>query len=261
LQEYFQLGVPQNCNLPKPFDIFEVNNITIQCNPLLETRNLTKEYFRKNCPSIKALDGVDLKIQSGEFVAIVGRSGSGKTTLLNLVGALDRPTSGEVFFEGRRLRDFSNRDLALLRRHKIGFIFQTFNLLPALTVLENIELALVHHRMPQEQIHQKAKHLVDFFGLSNKLNSLPLELSVGQQQKVAIARALVKEPVIILADEPTGEMDPIAGREIMEKLGELNWKSKVTTIVASHGAFPYEQAHRTLFIKKGRFISKKESGY
>ena len=235
--------------------------MAIKTNPLIETRDLTKEYSRKNCPPIKALDGVDLKVMPGEFVTIVGRSGSGKTTLLNLVGALDGPTSGEVAFEGKNLRAFSNRDLALLRRHKIGFIFQTFNLLPALTARENIELALVHHRMPREQMNQKVEDLMDFLELSNKMNSLPLELSVGQQQRVAIARALIKDPIIILADEPTGEMDPITGREIIEKLIELNRKSKVTLIVTSHGSFPFDKADRTLFIKNGKLVSKKESDY
>ena len=248
-------------NLLKPLDIFDVNNMAINSNPLIETRNLTKEYSRKKCPSIKALDGVDLKVMPGEFVAIVGRSGSGKTTLLNLVGALDRPTSGEVVIEGKKLRDFSNQDLSLLRRHKIGFIFQTFNLLPTLTARENIELALVHHRISEEKMNQKVEDLMDFLELSNKMNNLPHELSVGQQQMVAIARALVKEPLIILADEPTGEMDQITGREIIEKLIEINRKSKVTLIVASHGSFPFDKADRTLFIKNGKLVSKKESGY
>ena len=235
--------------------------MVIKSYPLIETRNLTKEYSRRNCLLIKALDGIDLKMMAGEFVAIVGRSGSGKTTLLNLVGALDRPTSGEVVFEGKNLRDFSNRDLALLRRRKIGFIFQTFDLLPALTARENIELALFHHRMSQTQRNQKVVDLMDSLELSNKMNSLPLELSVGQQQRVAIARALVKEPLVILADEPTGEMDPITGKEIVRKLIELNRKSKVTLIVASHGSFPFDKADRTLFIKNGKLVSRKESGY
>lgn len=228
---------------------------------LLETRNLTKEYLRKDGSIIKALNGINLNVISGEFVAIVGRSGSGKTTLLNILGALDGPTSGEVAFEGKKLGDYSKRELALLRRHKIGFIFQTFNLLPTLTTRENIELALVHHKISQMQMNQKVEDLMYVLELSNKMNSLPHELSVGQQQKVAIARALVKDPVLILADEPTGEMDPISSREIMEKLVELKRKSKVAMIVASHGAFPYDKADRILFLKDGQFVSKKESGY
>jgi ABC-type lipoprotein export system ATPase subunit len=228
---------------------------------LIETKDLTKIYSRKNGSQIKALDGVNLEVFAGEFLAVVGRSGSGKTTLLNLIGALDRPTSGEVLFEGKNLGDFSNRDLALLRREKIGFIFQTFNLLPSLTVLENVESALVHSPMSKNEITKKVATLLEFFDLTTKFSMLPLDLSVGQQQKVAIARALVKNPVLILADEPTGEMDPMAGEEIVAKLVELNRKSKVTTVVVSHGAFPYNQADRTLFLKDGKIVSQKEAGY
>jgi putative ABC transport system ATP-binding protein len=235
--------------------------MTIKNSLLIETRNLEKVYFRKNSPPIKALDGVNLKVFAGEFLALVGRSGSGKTTLLNLIGALDRPTSGEVSFDGKSLGDFSNRDLALLRREKIGFVFQTFNLLPSLTVLENVESALVHSLTSKNEITEKVATMLEFFDLTDKSSMLPLDLSVGQQQKVAIARALVKNPVLILADEPTGEMDPIAGREIVAKLVELNRKSKVTMIIASHGAFPYTQTDRTLFIKDGKIVSQKEAGY
>jgi len=235
--------------------------MAIKNSLLIETRNLGKVYFRKNSPPIKALDGVNLKVFAGEFLALVGRSGSGKTTLLNLIGALERPTSGEVLFDGKSLGDFSNRDLALLRREKIGFVFQTFNLLPSLTVLENVESALVHSLTSKNEITEKVATMLEFFDLTDKSSMLPLDLSVGQQQKVAIARALVKNPALILADEPTGEMDPIAGREIVAKLVELNRKSKVTMIIASHGAFPYTQTDRTLFIKDGKLVSQKEAGY
>jgi putative ABC transport system ATP-binding protein len=230
-------------------------------NPLIETKNLGKVYFRKNFASIKALEGVNLEAFQGEFLAIIGRSGSGKTTLLNLLGALDRPTMGEIKFEGKFLSSFSNRDLAILRREKIGFIFQTFNLLPSLTVIENVESALVHSRMPKDQRRCKVAALLDLLELTKMTNRLPLELSVGQQQKVAIARAIVKDPALILADEPTGEMDPITSREILEKLIELNRKSKITLIVASHGTFMHSEAERTLFIKAGRIVSQKEAGY
>ena len=233
----------------------------MKSNVLIEMRDLTKSYSRKKGSQIKALDEVNLEVFTGEFLAVVGRSGSGKTTLLNLIGALDRPTSGEVLFEGKRLSDFSNQGLALLRREKIGFIFQTFNLLPALTVFENVASALVHSPMSKNKITEKISASLEFFDLTDKSSMLPLELSVGQQQKVAIARALVKDPTVILADEPTGEMDPITGKEIVAKLVELKRNSKVTLVVASHGTFPYTQADRTLFIKDGRIVSQKEAGY
>jgi putative ABC transport system ATP-binding protein len=223
-------------------------------NLLIETRNLVQSYSRKNGSQVKALDGVNLAVFKGEFLAVVGRSGSGKTTLLNLIGALSRPTSGEVLFEGKNLSGFSNQDLALLRREKIGFIFQTFNLLPALTVFENVESALVHSSMSKEKIAEKISALLAFLDLTDKSGMLPLELSVGQQQKVAIARALVKDPTIIIADEPTGEMDPISGKEIVAKLLELNRESKITIIVASHGTFPYAEADRTVFLKDGKLV-------
>ena len=238
-----------------------MKNMVTQTSPLIEARELVKVYYRKNSPTFKALDGVNVEIHSGEFLALVGCSGSGKSTFLNLVGALDRPTSGEVIFEGKSLKNFSNYDLTLFRREKIGFIFQTFNLLPSLTVRENVESALVHSNISREEIENKVAVLLNSLDLSDKYDRLPLELSVGQQQKAAIARAIVKDPILILADEPTGEMDPIAGKEIVEKLTELNKKSKVTLIVASHGAFPYNQAGRTLFIKDGKIVSQKEAGY
>jgi len=226
---------------------------------LIEVKNLSKVYFRKGSPPIKALDDVNLEVRSGEFLTVIGRSGSGKTTLLNLIGALDRPTSGEVRFEGKILKDFSNRDLAVLRREKIGFVFQTFNLLPSLTVRENVESALIHSAMSKNEITEKVAALFELLNLTDKSNMLPLQLSVGQQQKVAIARALVKNPVLILADEPTGEMDPITAQEIIAKLFELNKKSRITTMVVSHGAFPNDQADRTLFLEAGKIVSQKES--
>jgi putative ABC transport system ATP-binding protein len=236
-------------------------NMKNRSKPLVETTNLGKVYYRKKSSQIKALEGINLEVFPSEFVAIVGRSGSGKTTLLNLIGALDRPTTGEVKIEGKNLGNLSNRDLALLRREKIGFIFQTFNLLPSLTVFENVEAALVHSPMSKDQRSNKVATLLDLFELTTVSNHLPLELSVGQQQKVAIARAIVKDPVLILADEPTGEMDPMAGREIFEKLIELNRKSQVTLIVASHTAILHSEADQTLFINAGRLVSQIEAGY
>ena len=230
-------------------------------SPLIEVRNLGKVYFRKNSSPTKALDGVNLEVVAGEFLALVGRSGSGKTTLLNLIGALDRPTSGEVLFEGKSLSDFSNRDLVLLRRKKIGFIFQSFNLLPSLTVFENVESPLIHSPMSKSEISEKVAALLEFFDLINKSNAMPFDLSVGQQQKVAIARAIVNNPTVILADEPTGEMDPMAGEETASKLVELNRRLKVTTVVASHGTSFRNYADRTIFLMDGKIVLQKEAGY
>jgi ABC-type lipoprotein export system ATPase subunit len=230
-------------------------------NILIEAKDLEKTYFRKKRSPIKVLNGINLDVFRGEFLAIIGRSGSGKTTLLNLIGALDLPTSGEIKFESKTLSSFSNRDLAILRREKIGFIFQTFNLLPSLTVVENIESALIHSNMITDHRREKIVALLDLLELSELSDRLPLELSVGQQQRVAIARAIVKDPVLILADEPTGEMDPITGKEILERLINLNRKWKITLIIASHAMLMHSAADRTLFFKAGRFVSQKEAGY
>lgn len=177
------------------------------------------------------------------------------------MGALDRPSTGEVRFEGKNLSEFSDRDLALLRREKVGFIFQTFNLLPSLTVFENIESGLVRPVIPRDQLHGKIRELLDVLELTEMSNRLPLELSVGQQQKVAVARAIIKNPALILADEPTGEMDAIAGKEIIEKLIDLTRKGRVTLIIASHGTSMVSDADRSLFIKSGRIVSREELGY
>jgi putative ABC transport system ATP-binding protein len=232
-----------------------------QNHPLIEAENLGKVYFRKDSAPVKALEGFDFEVFQGEFLAIIGRSGSGKTTLLNLLGALDLPTSGEIRFEGRVLSGLSNRDLAIFRREKVGFIFQTFNLLPSFTVFENVESALFHSGMSKDRLRGKVAASLDVLGLTEMSDRFPLELSVGQQQKVAIARAIVKDPVLVLADEPTGEMDPVTGREILEQLIDLNRKLKVTLIVASHRPLMHSDVDRVLFIKDGRITSQKEAGY
>lgn len=227
---------------------------------LIQTNNLTKQFKTKK-QTINALKKIDLKVQKGELVTIIGRSGSGKTTLLNMLGALDTPTSGQVIFEGKNLQNQSKNQLALLRRYKISFIFQTFNLLPTLTVRENIELSLIHHKHPKTLIQQKILNLLEYLQITDKIESFPNELSVGQQQKVAIARALIKDPLLILADEPTGEMDPIATKEILQKLILLNQKSNTTLIIASHNNLLSNIGHKTIFLKDGNAVTQKKAGY
>ena len=230
-------------------------------SPLVETRELTKIYPRKREAPVVAVNGVNMKIFPEEFLAIVGRSGCGKTTLLNLIGALDRPTSGTVIFGSKNLGNLSSGDLALLRREKMGFIFQTFNLLPSLTAFENIEVALAPTQMSRGERKEKVKTLLESLKLLDKAEHLPLELSAGQQQKVAIARAMARDPPLILADEPTGEMDPMTAEEIAAKLVELNHKHNVTVVVTSHGTFPYKLAKRVLFMTDGKIVSQEQAGY
>jgi putative ABC transport system ATP-binding protein len=231
-----------------------------QNNPLIQIQAVSKIYQRKN-NSIIALDKIDLEINEGEFLALIGQSGSGKTSLLNLIGALDQPTLGKIIFKSKDIGGFSNSELALFRREQIGFIFQTFNLLPALTIVENVESALIHSKLSPAEVKTKAVNALSQLGLEDKLDRFPSELSVGQQQKVAIARALIKNPSIILADEPLGEMDPIAGKEVLDKLIELNNKLKITIIVASHNLTLEKITQRVIFLSAGKIVLKEQTPY
>jgi putative ABC transport system ATP-binding protein len=231
-----------------------------QNNPLIQIQAVSKIYQRKN-NSIIALDNIDLEINEGEFLALIGQSGSGKTSLLNLIGALDQPTLGKIIFKSNDIGGLSNSELSLFRREQIGFIFQTFNLLPALTTVENVASALIHSKLSQAEVKNKATKALSQLGLEDKLHRFPSELSVGQQQKVGIARALVKNPSIILADEPLGEMDPIAGKEILDKLIELNNELKITIIIASHNLTLEKIAQRVIFLNAGKIVSKEQTPY
>jgi putative ABC transport system ATP-binding protein len=226
--------------------------------PVVETKKVSKIYHQGG-GSIKAVDSIDLQVSQGEFLAIVGRSGAGKTTLLNLIGALDMPSSGMVLLDGVDMSKASTKEMALVRRKKIGFVFQNFNLLPALTVFENLEVALATTEIPMEEQKKRIKDLLSFFELYGKMDCLPNELSLGQQQRVAIARALVNNPSLILADEPTGEVDSITAKGVVDKLVELNQRFGITLIVATHGSFPYKVAKRVLFMKDGRIIPFEET--
>ena len=231
--------------------------------PLLECRELTKFYFREKGPPVRAVYKVDLKVNHRDFVFIVGRTGAGKTTLLNLMGGLELPTSGSVVLDGKPLEKISDKELATIRMKKMGFVFQSFNLLPAYTVFENIEIALAPTRLSREERRRKVEKLLRTFHLAELADYLPLELSLGQQQKSAIARALANDPVLVFADEPTGELDPITAEEVMGELVKLNQMHNVTLLVATHGAgaFPWTLADRILFMKDGRIVSQEEAGY
>jgi len=230
-------------------------------NTLLECRELCKVYARGRGSPVKAVDNVSLQIRRGDFVVIVGRSGTGKSTLMNLLGGLDRPTSGTVSLEGNALEKMSDAELALVRMNKIGFIFQDFNLLPAYTAFENVEVALAPTRLNKEERRKRVEDLLTRFDILGRAEHLPAELSLGQQQRVAIARALVNNPVLLMADEPTGGVDPITAKEVTQKFVELNKVQGVTVIVTTHGAFPFDLGNRLLFMKDGRIVSREESGY
>jgi putative ABC transport system ATP-binding protein len=207
--------------------------------------------FKMGNTLVDALRGVELIITRGEFVALVGPSGSGKSTLLNLIGGLDRPTSGEVWINGVGLSDSDERTRTRYRREQVGFVFQTFNLLPRLTAEENVALPLMFSGVPYKERLARARKLLERVGLGHRLTHRPTELSGGEQQRVAIARALVGEPALILADEPTGNLDSAIGREIMTLLRELNQERGVTLLVVTHDPEVAAFADRIVGLRDG----------
>ena len=218
---------------------------------VIKTDSLSKVYG-KDGNKVIALDNVNIEIEKGEFVAIVGASGSGKSTLLHQVGGVDRPTSGKVIIDNEDIYKLKEEKLAIFRRRKIGFVFQSFNLIPVLSVEENIKMpALLDHQKVDKEYF---KDLVKTLGISDRLSHLPSELSGGQQQRVAIARALINKPAIILADEPTGNLDSETSKEIMEMLKLSVRKYNQTAIVITHDLSIAENADRVIKIKDGKVI-------
>ena len=218
---------------------------------VIKTENLSKVYG-KDGNKVVALDNVNIEIEKGEFVAIVGASGSGKSTLLHQVGGVDRPTSGKVIIDNEDIYKLKEEKLAIFRRRKIGFVFQSCNLIPVLSVEENIKMpALLDHQKVDKEYF---KDLVKTLGISDRLSHLPSELSGGQQQRVAIARALINKPAIILADEPTGNLDSETSKEIMEMLKLSVRKYNQTAIVITHDLSIAENADRVIKIKDGKVI-------
>ena len=199
-----------------------------------------------------ALNGLSLDISEGEFVAIVGPSGSGKSTLLNMIGALDKPTSGKVFIDGVDISNLNDRGLAMLRNRKIGFIFQSFNLIPRMTALANVEFPLAARNIPPQQRRQMAQKALQLVGLSNKTTRTPSKLSGGEMQRVAVARALVTEPAILLADEPTGNLDTKNTNAITEMLRSLNETTGRTILMITHNMEVASATERVIYIRDGR---------
>ncbi len=220
--------------------------------PVVETLDLTKVYGSER-EEVRALDGVSLSIQPGEFVAIVGPSGSGKSTLLNMIGALDRPTSGEVSINGNPISKVRNLDR--FRSKTIGFVFQLHNLIPTLTARENVEVPMFEHGISARGRRERALELLDVVGLAKRAKYLPNKMSGGERQRVAVARALANEPSIILADEPTGNLDSNTTAEIMDLLSDLNTKQGTTLIVVTHNPQVAGAARRVITIRDGNIQS------
>jgi len=220
---------------------------------VIETIDLTKTY-RIRDREIRALNRVNLKIKDGEFIAIMGPSGSGKTTLINLIGGLDRPSSGTVILDGNNLNELDETALTELRCRKVGFVFQSYNLIPILTALENVELPTIAAGLPGEEGRSRAVAILKQVGLGDRLHHRPLELSGGEQQRVAVARALVNSPSIVLADEPTGNLDSNTGVQLIDLMKELNRESGVTFIICTHDQLVAEHANRIVRIRDGRVV-------
>ncbi|RLE88855.1 MAG: ABC transporter ATP-binding protein, partial [Thermoprotei archaeon] len=217
---------------------------------VVETRDLHKYYYLRG-ETVKALKGINLQIKYGEYISIMGPSGSGKTTLFNVIGGLDKPTKGEVLLDGRDLWKLKPVEVAWVRCHKIGYIFQTFNLIPVLTALDNVMLPMIFAGVPREERVKKATRLLERVGLGDRLHHRPTELSGGQQQRVAIARALANDPAIVLADEPTGNLALHTGMKIVGLLRELNREKGVTVITATHDLKMIDVSDRIAWIRDG----------
>lgn len=218
---------------------------------VVRTVGLTRRY-KMGDTFVDALRGVDLTIARGEFVALVGPSGSGKSTVLNLIGGLDRPTRGQVWINGIELSASDERTLTQHRRQRVGFVFQSFNLLPRLTAEENVALPLMFSGVPEKERRRRARALLERVGLGHRLTHRPTQLSSGEQQRVAIARALVGQPALLLADEPTGNLDTATGKEIMALLKELNQERGLTLLVVTHDPEVAAFADRIIRLRDGR---------
>ena len=221
---------------------------------MLELKKVTKTYEMGD-QIVHALDGVDLTIEDGEFIAIIGPSGSGKSTLMNVIGCLDAPSEGQYILNGKDVSRLRSRDLADARNRNIGFVFQRFNLLGRMSALRNVEMPARYAGMPAKERRRRAEEMLSLVGLSQRMNHKPTELSGGQQQRVAIARALVNQPTILLADEPTGALDTRTGREIMGLFERLHRERGITIILVTHEAEVAEYAHRVISIRDGRIES------
>ncbi len=221
---------------------------------VLELKDV-KKIYKMDSVEVPALRGVSLKVKDGEFVSIVGASGSGKSTILNIIGALDTPTEGSIFLDGIDITTLQESVLARIRGKKIGFVFQTFNLYPSLNVFENIALPMRIHEFDNAVIDKKVKNLVELVGLKQRIFHLPAQLSGGERQRVALARALSADPSMILADEPTGNLDTVTSREIINLLLDLNKKHGKTVILVTHDLPLAKTADRVITLRDGLIVS------
>lgn len=222
---------------------------------VIELKNISKVFAPRDAEPTTALKSIDLKINSGEFVAIIGPSGSGKTTLMNILGLLDSPTTGEYILDGEKIGTYKDKELAKLRRDKIGFVFQSFNLLPRLSVIRNVELPMIYKGISAKKRRPNAIALLKLVGLEDRANYRPNQISGGQTQRVAIARALANDPSLILADEPTGNLDTKSSQVVIDELRRLNREQNTTIIIVTHNPEIAEQTDRTITVRDGLVVS------
>ena len=230
--------------------------------PVIEMRGIRKSYYIGRPNELEILHGIDLSVYEGEFVAIVGESGSGKSTLMNIIGALDTATQGEYFLDGLDIQKADDESLSTIRNKKIGFVFQTFNLIGRQSAQKNVELPMLYAKIPARQRAERARKLLEMVNMGDRARHLPNELSGGQKQRVAIARAMANEPAIILADEPTGALDSATSRTVMDIFHELHEKQGKTIVLITHNPALAQECQRVLTLRDGQFISEKRGlGY
>ena len=220
---------------------------------IVQCRNINKAY-KQGQVTVQALKDVSLQIEKGEFLAVAGPSGSGKTTLLNMIGGLDRIDSGSIFVDSEAFETMSQSQLANLRLYKIGFVFQAYNLIPVLSAIENVEYVMLLQGLPTHERREKARAILDDVGLEGKYNRRPAELSGGQQQRVAVARAIVSDPSIVLADEPTANLDSKTGQGLLEMMKQMNAEKQITFIFSTHDHMVMEYARRLVKLRDGRLV-------
>ncbi len=219
---------------------------------VIDVHGLSRVYRLKSGEEVRAVNEVDLKVSEGQFLTVIGTSGSGKTTLLNLLGGLDKPTAGKVVVDGVEVSGLGEAELVKFRREKVGFVFQSFNLIPTLTACENVEAALAPTGMAKAERVERSTSLLESVGLKGKVERLPVELSAGEQQRVAIARAFANEPKVLLLDEPTGNLDTVTGKEIMRLCHENSKKQGQTVVAVTHADYVKEYTDQLLYMRDGK---------
>ena len=237
-----------------PFDDFKLKK------PIIQMKSIRKSYYIGKPNQLEILHGIDLTVNEGEFVAIVGESGSGKSTLMNIIGALDRPTEGSYILDGVDIQKADDKSLSEIRNRKVGFVFQTFNLIGRQSALKNVELPMLYAKVPQKERNARAKQLLEMVNMSERMNHHPNELSGGQKQRVAIARAMANDPAIILADEPTGALDSATSRTVMDIFHTLNKEHGKTIVLITHSPALAAECDRIITLVDGEITDDRKGG-